>query len=201
MSVLVTVQDLINAGMPVSFPVQVQNYAASDSNAGVVNATARLDTAQELQLMKPFYDSLMADITAVAKTRIGTIAAPISEGDVVGTVEYVVGDTVLFTSNLYADRSVSEGILSTQPSDAPAGTDSNVSLIGSTTTLDGAPVSQGPGLGSILLYILIGLVVLALIGFVALVIVARIRREKRRRERAARRRRQQRMERMNREGR
>ena len=108
---------------------------------------------------------------------------------------------MLFTSNLYADRSVSEGILSTQPSDAPAGTDSNVSLIGSTTTLDGAPVSQGPGLGSILLYILIGLVVLALIGFVALVIVARIRREKRRRERAARRRRQQRMERMNREGR
>lgn len=190
MSVLVTVQDLINAGMPVSFPVQVQNYASDDVSAGQITASAKLDTGAQLQLMKPFYDSLMANLTAVAQTRIGTIAAPVSEGDVVGTVEYTLDGTVLFTSNLYADRSVKEGILSTQPSDNPTGTGDSASLIGSTSTMNGSMEEKGPGIGTILLYVLLGLVIFATAAFVTLVIIARVRREKRRREKAARRRRQ-----------
>ncbi len=191
MSVLITVQDLINAGMPVSFSVQVQNYASDDANAGQITASAKLDTAAQLQLMKPFYESLMDNLTAVAQPRIGTIAAPVSEGDVVGTVEYTLDGTVLFTSNLYADRSVKEGILSTQPSDNGFGSGNTSSLIGTTSTLDGSGEKSGVGLGTILLYVLIGLIVFALAAFITLIIIARVRREKRRREKAARRRRQQ----------
>lgn len=189
MSVLITVQDLINAGMPVSFEVQVQNYASDDSNAGKITASAKLNTTEQLQLMKPFYDSLMTNLSTVAQTRIGTIAAPVSEGDVVGTVEYTYDGTVLFTSNLYADRSVKEGILSTQPSDDPSTSGDTPSLIGSTSTVSNSE-NTGIGFGTVLLYIVIGLVIFALAAFITLVIIARIRREKRRRERAARRRRQ-----------
>lgn len=192
MSVLITVQDLINAGMPVSFEVQVQNYASDDSNAGMISASAKLDTTEQLQLMKPFYDSLMANLTTVAQTRIGTIAAPVSQGDVVGTVEYTYDGTVLFTSNLYADRSVKEGILSTQPSDDPSSSGDTPSLIGTTSTVSNSE-NEGVGFGTVLLYILIGLVIFAVAAFVTLLIIARVRREKRRRARAARRRKQQRM--------
>ncbi|MBR0356389.1 MAG: D-alanyl-D-alanine carboxypeptidase [Clostridia bacterium] len=194
MSQLLTVQDLIDMGMPVSFPVQVQNAAKNDPEGGALTVSPRLDVTQQLQLMKPFMDQLVGNISSLAETKIGTLVAPINMGDVVGTVEYKVGDSVLFTSNLYADRDVKEGILSSEPA-APvvnAQVQPQVSagapLMGTASTLTGEPVKEN-NLKKIVLIVLVALFVVVLIAFVAFMIVVRVRRERRRKARAAARRR------------
>ncbi len=194
MSQLLTVQDLIDMGMPVSFPVQVQNAAKNDPEGGALTVSPRLDVTQQLQLMKPFMDQLVGNISSLAETKIGTLVAPINMGDVVGTVEYKVGDSVLFTSNLYADRGVKEGILSSEPA-APvvnAQVQPQVSagapLMGTASTLTGEPVKES-NVKKIILIVLVALFVVVLIAFVAFMIVVRVRRERRRKARAAARRR------------
>ena len=194
MSQLLTVQDLVDMGMPVSFPVQVQNAAKNDPEGGLLTVSPKLDYTQQIQLMKPFMDKLTENITTMAETKIGTLVAPINEGDVVGTVEYKVGDSKLFTSNLYANRSVKEGILSSEPvSTAQVGTDqqpqvsAGAQLLGAASTLTGEPVKES-NTKKIILIVLIVLLALAAIAFVVFLIVARIRRERRRKARAAARR-------------
>ncbi len=194
MSQLLTVQDLIDMGMPVSFPVQVQNAAKNDPEGGALTVSPRLDVTQQLQLMKPFMDQLVGNISSLAETKIGTLVAPINMGDVVGTVEYKVGDSVLFTSNLYADRDVKEGILSSEPA-APvvnAQVQPQVSagapLMVTASTLTGEPVKES-NVKKIILIVLVALFVVVLIAFVAFMIVVRVRRERRRKARAAARRR------------
>ena len=189
---LLTVQDLVDRGMPVSFPVQVQNAAKNDPENGLLTVSPRLDYSQQLQLMKPFMDKLNESITTMAETKIGTLVAPINAGDVVGTVEYKVGDSVLFTSNLYADRDVKEGILSNEPTvSASTGQQAQVSsgvpLLGTASTLTGEPVKE-TNVGRILLIVGIVVAALVLIAFIVFLIVARIRRERRRKARAAARR-------------
>ena len=183
-------------GMPVSFPVQVQNAAKNDPEGGLLTVSPKLDYTQQIQLMKPFMDKLTENITTMAETKIGTLVAPINEGDVVGTVEYKVGDSKLFTSNLYANRSVKEGILSSEPvSTAQVGTDqqpqvsAGAQLLGAASTLTGEPVKES-NTKKIILIVLIVLLALAAIAFVVFLIVARIRRERRRKARAAARRKQ-----------
>ena len=194
MSQLLTVQDLIDMGMPVSFPCNVQNAAKNDPENGLLTVSPRLDATQQLQLMKPFLDQLTENITDLADTKIGTLVAPINAGDVVGTVEYKVGDSVLFTSNLYADRDVKEGILNNEPSEpvVDAQQQPQVSvgapLMGTASTLTGEPVKES-NLKRILLIVLVALFVVVFIAFVAFMIVVRIRRERRRKARAAARRR------------
>ena len=144
--------------------------------------------------MKPFMDKLTENITTMAETKIGTLVAPINEGDVVGTVEYKVGDSKLFSSNLYANRSVKEGILSNEPA-ATTGAgvqqqphvSAGAPLLGAASTLTGEPVKES-NTKKIILIVLIVLLVLAAIAFVVFLIVARIRRERRRKARAAARR-------------
>lgn len=189
MSQLVTVQDLIDMGMPVSFPIQVQNAAKNDPENGLLTVSPRLDVNQQLQLMKPFMDQLTENISSLAETKIGTLVAPINAGDVVGTVEYKVGDSVLFTSNLYADRDVKEGILSSEPtadSQQPL-VSAGAPLMGTASTLTGEPVKES-NTRKIVLIALITLFVLVLIAFVVFLIIARIRRERRRKAKAAARR-------------
>ncbi len=194
MSQLLTVQDLIDMGMPVSFPVQVQNAAKNDPQNGALTVSPRLDVTQQLQLMKPFLEQLTQNISTLAETKIGTLVAPINMGDVVGTVEYKVGDSVLFTSNLYADRDVKEGILTSEAVTAPTVSSEQPSvsvgapLMGTASTLSGEPVKE-TNLRRIILIVLIVLFVVVLLAAVAFVIVARIRRERRRRAKAAARRR------------
>ena len=189
MSQLLTIQDLIDMGMPVSFPVQVQNAAKNDPQDGLLTVSPRLDATQQLQLMKPFMDQLTQNISSLAETKIGTLVAPINAGDVVGTVEYKVGDSVLFSSNLYADRDVKEGILSSEPTagsqqpQVSAGTP----LMGTASTLTGEPVKES-NTKKIVLIALIALLVLVVIAFIVFLIVVRIRRERRRKARAAARR-------------
>ncbi len=194
MSQMLSVQDLINMGMPVSFPVQVQNAAKNDPEGGRLTVSPRLDVTQQLQLMKPFLEQLTQNIDSMAETKIGTLVAPINSGDVVGTVEYKVGDAVLFTSNLYADRDVKESILSSEPAEpiVSAQQQPQVSvgapLMGTASTLTGEPVKES-NTRQIILIVLIILFVLVLIAFVIFMIVVRIRRERRRKAKAAARRR------------
>ena len=195
MSQLLTVQDLIDMGMPVSFPVQVQNAAKNDPEGGALTVSPRLDVTQQLQLMKPFMDQLVGNISSMAETKIGTLVAPINMGDVVGTVEYKVGDAVLFSSNLYADRDVKEGILSSEPAAPVVSTQAvqpqvsaGAPLMGTASTLTGEPVKES-NVKKIVLIVLVALFALVLVAFVAFMIVARIRRERRRKAKAAARRR------------
>ena len=189
MTQFVTVQDLIDKGMPVTFPAQVQNYAATDPNGGNITVSARLNPSQELQLMEPSMALINQDVTALAQTKIGTLVAPINAGDVVGTVDYVVGDSVLFSSNLYADRDVKEGVLSVEPTVEAGGTEASpaTSLIGGASTLSGEPVKQN-SLGRVLGTVALVVLIVALVAVIVFYVVVRVRREKRRKARAAARR-------------
>lgn len=194
MSQLLTIQDLIDMGMPVSFPVQVQNAAKNDPEGGLLNVVPRLDASQQVQIMKPFMEQLTEDITSIVDAKIGTLVAPINSGDVVGTVEYKVGDTVLSSSNLYAERDVREGILSSEPLEAPTvevqqpSVSIGAPLMGTASTLAGEPVKEANA-KHIIMVVLIVLVVLAAIAFIVFMVVVHIRRERRRKAKAAARRR------------
>ena len=193
MSQLLTVQDLIDMGMPVSFPCQVQNAAKNDPEGGQLTVSPKLDATQQLQLMTPFLNQITENITTMAETKIGTLVAPINAGDVVGTVEYKVGSSVLFSSNLYADRDVKEGILTNEPAEpsveaAQPQVSVGAPLMGTASTLTGEPVKES-NWKSILLVVLVGLFAVVFIAFVAFMIVVRIRRERRRKAKAAARRR------------
>ena len=196
MSNLVTVQDLIDMGMPVSFPVQVQNAAKNDPENGQLTVSPRLDATQQLQLMQPFMEQLMSNIQSMAETKIGTLVAPINAGDVVGTVEYKVGNSTLFTSNLYADRDVKEGILSNEQPGEPVSISQQPSvsvgnqtqLMGTASTLTGEPVKESNAKRIVLTAAVVLLIVLVIAAIVFFIVV-RIRRERRRKARAAARRR------------
>ena len=167
-----------------------------DPENGLLTVSPRLDATQQLQLMTPFLEKLTENIGSLADTKIGTLVAPINAGDVVGTVEYKVGDSVLFTSNLYADRDVKEGILTNDPVEPEVSVvqqpqvSVGAPLMGTASTLTGEPVKES-NLKTILLIALVGLFAVVLIAFVAFMIVVRIRRERRRKARAAARRRKQ----------
>ncbi len=193
MSQIITVQELIDMGMPVSFPVQVQNASKNDPENGQLTVSPRLDVNQQMQLMTPFMEQLKEVVTTMAETKIGTLVAPINSGDVVGTVEYKVGNSILFTSNLYADRDVKEGILSSEPAISseqpqPQVSAGAVTLMGTASTLSGEPVKESNAKRTILIVVLV-LLALLVVAFAAFMIVVRIRRERRRKAKAAARRR------------
>ena len=192
MSQLITVQELIDMGMPVSFPVQVQNPAKNDPENGLLTVSPKLDKKQQLQLMKPSMERLKANISSLAQTKIGTLVAPINAGEIVGTVEYKIGDSVLLKSNLYADRDVKEGILSSEQSEPVISSQQpqasgSASLMGAASTLTGEPVKEN-NTKKIILIVALALLALLVIAFIVLLVVARIRRERRRKARAAARR-------------
>ena len=197
LSELVTVEDLIEMGMPVSFTVKVQNAAKNDPGEGSLTVSPKIDRTMELQIMKPVMAELRANINSMAEVKIGTLVAPINSGDVVGTVNYKVAGAVLFSSNLYADRDVKEGILSEEQPTVQ--TDVSVEqptittggpLMGSASTLSGEPVKESNA-KKVILVVLVVLLVLLVVAFIAFMIVVRIRRERRRKARAAARRRKQ----------
>lgn len=213
MSVLLTVQDLVNAGMPVSFrDVQVINYSPSDENEGKIDVKVEIDTSVEIQLMKPFYEELMPRISSAYTVRMSDpLYAPVTEGDTVGTITYDFQiDGMSPTYNLIATRSVKEGIVATSPIlvgdsgsteliGAPgSGTAEGYAagtggLIGEAINKDGeivAPVEKEKSLGSTVLTIALIVVGIALVLLIVLLIRAKILRERRRRERIARKKRQ-----------
>ena len=202
MSVLLTIQDLVDAGMPVAFTdIQVQNYDPKDPGEGRITVRVDIDTSVELQLMKPYYDDLMPRIDSAYTMRISTpLYAPVTEGDTVGTITYDIEiNGIAPVYNLIATRSVAEGVLATEPTASSAtGEVRSAPLIGETTDRNGEEVKvvqqpEGKSTGKIVLTVVLIVLGVAVLGFAVVLIVAKIRREKRRKARLARKKRQREM--------
>ncbi|HPF53089.1 MAG TPA: D-alanyl-D-alanine carboxypeptidase family protein [Eubacteriales bacterium] len=170
----VTVQELINLGLVTEFDVQVQNYASDDAAQGILTVKANLDYAQTLMLMSPFMSELKTNAPQLAVTKLTTVFAPISEGDVIGSVEYMLNGTVLFSSELVATRSIEEGLVATATEGAETSFIDN--LIGSAVM---TPTENKTS--SFWIWVVIAVVLIILIVFFITVYVIR---EKKRRKRA-----------------
>ncbi len=202
MSETVSVQELANLGMQVNFETQVLNYAEDDAQAGVLTLNSDLDMNRQLSLMSPIMEQVRTNIATLAQVKLSTVYAPVTEGAIVGTVDYIVGDTVLFSATLTASRSVQEGIFDT----SGAGTDdtgnasaSSDQLIGSQSSLGSgvdtqpvAPNQDAAGSGTPT-WIWVLVVALLLVGVVMLVLVAMVQYRKAQRKKAAKRRKQARL--------
>lgn len=197
MSVLLNVQDLVDAGMPIEFKnVQVANYSPDDENEGLIDVKVDIDTSVELQVMKPFYEELMPRISSAYTLRMSDpLYAPVTEGDTVGTITYDFSiDGMSPTYNVIATRTVAEGILATEPVTAEE-TGEVKSLIGVATDKNGVeveppkPEAEKTTGQKVLLIVLIVLGI-AVLAIVVLLIRARILRERRRKARLARKKRQ-----------
>lgn len=198
MSVLLTVQDLVDAGLPMEFKnIQVTNYDPNDPEQGLLTVRIDLDTSTEIQLMKPFYEELLPRIsTAYTMSLSDPLYAPITEGDTVGTLTFdfdIAG--ISPTYNLIATRSIAEGIVATEPVTADGEKTEEPSIIGLATDKDGVVVKvqvepSEKTLGQKILLIAIIVLAVAVLAFIVFLIIAKIRREKRRKARIARKKRQ-----------
>ena len=197
MSVLLTVQDLVDAGMPVEFnDIQVENYDPADETGGLITVRVDIDTTQELQIMKPYYDEIMGRLPTAYTLHLSTpLYAPVTEGDTVGTITYDIGIDALAPSyNLIAERSVAEGIIATAPIESSEPGEVG-SLIGVATDKTGAEVKPDvpkaeKTAGEVVLIVVICVLAVGVLAFLIVLIVAKIRREKRRKARLARKKRQ-----------
>lgn len=198
LSVMLTMQDLIELGLPTEFDVQIENYAPSDEDSGRIKLKAEVNPNTPIQLMKPYYAELKKSIRDCAVTSISnSLFAPVMEGDTLGTVTYNIDAAgVQLNYNLLADRSVEEGVLATETSDGIP-LEEVPRLMSDPTGVDGTVVKPVEETASsplkTVLFVVLGLLLLAMLVFVALVIRAKIRREKRRKARAARKKREREM--------
>ncbi len=110
----VSVGELVENGMPVSFDVTISNAAADDSQGGVLKAKADLSTETMLSIMQPDPNAKISDLRIEANPLFTNVYAPIGEGTVVGSVTYTCNGKPLVTANLLAERSVKEGTAQTQ---------------------------------------------------------------------------------------
>ncbi|MDO4564141.1 MAG: D-alanyl-D-alanine carboxypeptidase family protein [Clostridia bacterium] len=195
----VAVSELITLGLPTTFQLQANNYAESDAYAGQFDAAAQIDSTLTISLMSNAMSSLKSRLSELAVVKTSTIYAPVRNGDIVGTVDYVFEDRVLFSANLIASRDVAEGVIATTPlptdtaselqtADPSSGT---TGLISSPTSTPGTS-GDGEGDGSWLLYLVIGAVILVLLLIVAVLIIRAVNERKRRLAREKRRRQMQR---------
>ena len=203
----VSVSELVENGMPVSFDVTISNAAADDSQGGVLKAKADLSLDSVLSVMVPDPSTKTADIKIESNPMFTNVYAPIGEGTVVGSVTYTYNGKPLVTANLLAERSVKEGTAQTQilPVD-PEPTGNNAipqqsSLIGdanvSTLNPDEATVvpdsAGGCGIPSDMRWLPIVLaVVFVLLVVIIILYILYLRAEAKRRRAAARRRAKQR---------
>lgn len=197
MSVLLTVQDLVDAGMPVEFrDIQVQDYDPADPESGKLTLRVEIDTSVEIQVMKPFYDDIMPRLSSAYTLHLSDpFCAPIAEGDTVGTITYDFEiDGMSPSYNLIATRSVAQGVIATEPTVAETGGETK-SLIGQTTDRNGVVVKAAEtdtekSTGEVVLMVVIIVLAVAVLAVTVFLIVAKIKREKRRKARLARKRRQ-----------
>lgn len=203
MSETISLQELAGMGMQTEFETQVQNYAEDDAQAGMLKLNSDLDLSQSVTLLSPIMAQVKANAATLAQVKLTTVYAPVTEGTVIGTVDYIVGETVLFSCTLTASRSVQEGIFETMPTDAPGG-GSEAAAPGN--VLIGDPASLGSGVerepvmpggeksgSSAPKWLWIVVVVMLVVGVVLLVLVAMVQYRKAQRKKAAKRRKQERL--------
>ena len=196
----VTVGELANHGMPLTFEVTINNASPEDSNGGVLTANADLSSEMVVSILQPDPNANPTDIEIEALTTITNNYAPIPEGAVIGSVIYRYKDRTILSANLLASRSVKEGTAQTQI--APAPSDDGVvqgSLIGGANstsvnpTDEGTPIGEsagGCGLPKEIRWLPIVLVIVFVLLLICVVLfVLYLRAEKKRRKRAAARRR------------
>ena len=199
----VTVQDLIDLGLPVTFDITIQNASENDSNGGVLTVKADLDPSRTVTMMEPTYtgmqSALASDPSTLYVCSYAKTSASIADGEMLGTVTYSYQGATILTTNLLATRSVLEGTSSAAVvTNAPQGTASNLIAIEGSSGLDNS-ASEAAGscldfgnmtttekVCTILLPIIFLLLVLCLVMFFIY-----LRAEAKRRKRAAARRRAQ----------
>ena len=201
----VSVSELVSAGMPVEFQINISNAAAEDSQGGVLTVRADLSMDTQLSVMQPDPNATVKDLVIETNTTITNQYAPIGEGAVVGSVTYTYRGKTLTYANLLATRSVKEGTAQTEIASAPADVSGEnvtpqTSLIGepNVPSLDpnAAPISEsagGCGMPEDMRWIPIVLAVVLVLLIVCVVLfILYLRAEAKRRRAAARRRARQR---------
>lgn len=170
------------------FPVTIAGGRPEDLNENgqyVLHADVSALNIRALPARAAQYRANAASITAEVEWADG-LAAPISAGETLGTVRYMLGGTCIYTFPLVAEDNILETAI-VQPT---AGTDGEPTApVGSllSTPSQSAPTQPARKL-SPLVYVLLGLVVLLLL-FIVFALVVRARKRA-----AARRRRQRRLE-------
>ncbi|MDO4543673.1 MAG: D-alanyl-D-alanine carboxypeptidase family protein [Clostridia bacterium] len=191
----ITVSELVDLGLPTTFSLQAGNYAEDDPNMGQFEAVAQPDLTATISFMSNSMNTLKSNLSSLAVVKTSTIYAPVNVGDIVGTVDYVFDDRVLFSANLVAQTAVAEGILATtvspetaDTSEAPASESPSSSLISSPTPDSGSTSGSN---GSWIWYVIIAVAALLVILLVTMIIIRSI--NERKRKKARERRRQQQM--------
>lgn len=200
----ITVGELAQNGLPISFDIQISNASPEDSQAGLLKANADLSMDMTVSVLQPNPKAKVTDLKIDAVPNFTNIYAPIGEGSVIGTVEYRYGDKTLLRTNLLASRSVKEGTAQTQivpaaPSDnttVPQGSligEANVSTV---NPVEGSPIETGAGscgLPKDMQWIPIVLIIVFVLLLICVVLfILYLRAEAKRRRAAARRRARQR---------
>lgn len=109
----VTIGELVENGLPVSFEVTISNASAEDSQGGVLRANADLSNDTTVSIMMPDPNAKISDLDIVANPTFTNIYAPIGEGTPIGSVAYMYNGKTLASANLLAERSVKEGTAQT----------------------------------------------------------------------------------------
>ncbi len=143
MTSTMTVQDLVDLGMPIEFEVSISNASDNDSQGGVLKVRADLALDTTITLMKPTLDGMKANMKAVANPTFTSIYAPIGDGAIIGSVVYSYNGQVLLSANLLATRSVKEGTAQIDVEQQTSST--GVSLIGSANTTAVTVESESDG--------------------------------------------------------
>ncbi len=191
----VTVAELVSLGLPTTFSVQSNNYAEGDPQQGKLDVTVQLDPNASVSLMSGGMAQLKADLSSLAVIKTSAIYAPIQEGALIGTVDYVFEGRVLFSGNLIAARSVAEGVLATTEnpsspdSSAPIGEATPSGLIASDATPAPGNGTEAKKDNSWILYVVIAAVALIVV-LCLVVFIIRANNERKRRLARARRRKQ-----------
>ena len=110
MSRTVTLQQLKESGLKTEFDITVPNAADNDPKGGVLTLRADLSDSTSLNLMEPKLRAITENAASLAEISVTTVYAPVSDGSVVGRVNYVLNGETLFSADLLATRSVKEGM-------------------------------------------------------------------------------------------
>lgn len=201
----VTLTELKSAGLQTEFSVPIPNAISTDPNGGILVAKADLSDDFTIKLMEPKMKTVIESASSLADVSISNNYAPISDGSVIGKVQYVYNGETLFAADLVATRTVKEG--TAQIDIASDGNEQQMhagGLISEVSTEEDLP--KGNGCGSLtqqqtILLILVPVILLLLIVCVVLFVLylraERVREEKRRRAMEAKRRAKQRSQNRN----
>ncbi len=107
MMVPVTVGELADAGMPVSFSVSVKTSASyAEAPVYQLSVNADVDSDFALSLMPARRERLLAAAAEIADAEIAEKQAPVLAGEICGSVSYIFEEEELLTCDLVASEAV-----------------------------------------------------------------------------------------------